>query len=147
MATKKESLYVVNHFGRDHFIWAESAVAARADAVRCQSHGTGRSDGHGGIHRRYGRGTDDEADGITVERTSPPSPLSFAILAKERGRKCDWEREKGGSMYPLFLVVFVGRIRFAADCKPYGSPLHRVNASVARDHGGDGEGPGVRNVA
>jgi hypothetical protein len=32
MATKKESLYVVNQFGRDHFIWAESAAEARAKA-------------------------------------------------------------------------------------------------------------------
>lgn len=34
MATKKESLYVVNHFGRDHFIWAESAAEARAEAAK-----------------------------------------------------------------------------------------------------------------
>lgn len=34
MATNKESLYVVNQFGRDHFIWAESAAEARAKAER-----------------------------------------------------------------------------------------------------------------
>ncbi len=32
MATKKQALYVVNRFGRDHFIWAESAADARAQA-------------------------------------------------------------------------------------------------------------------
>jgi hypothetical protein len=34
MATKKESLYVVNQFGRDHFIWAENAAEARAKATK-----------------------------------------------------------------------------------------------------------------
>ncbi|HEY8293402.1 MAG TPA: hypothetical protein VIG44_12980 [Thermomicrobiales bacterium] len=34
MATKKEALYVVNQFGRDHFIWAESAAEARAKATQ-----------------------------------------------------------------------------------------------------------------
>ncbi len=34
MATKKQALYVVNHFGRDHFIWAESAAEARAEAEK-----------------------------------------------------------------------------------------------------------------
>lgn len=34
MAAKKQALYVVNHFGRDHFIWAESAAEARAEAEK-----------------------------------------------------------------------------------------------------------------
>jgi hypothetical protein len=34
MATKKEALYVVNQFGRDHFIWAENAAEARAKAAQ-----------------------------------------------------------------------------------------------------------------
>ncbi|GEM_PF-6473145 len=34
MAAKKQALYVVNHFGRDHFVWAESAAEARAEAAK-----------------------------------------------------------------------------------------------------------------
>jgi hypothetical protein len=34
MAAKKQALYVVNHFGRDHFIWASSAEEARAEAEK-----------------------------------------------------------------------------------------------------------------
>ncbi len=34
MAAKQQALYVVNHFGRDHFIWAESAAEARAEAAK-----------------------------------------------------------------------------------------------------------------
>jgi len=34
MAANKQALYVVNLFGRDHFIWAESAAEARAEAAK-----------------------------------------------------------------------------------------------------------------
>jgi len=34
MAANKQALYVVNRFGRDHFIWAESAAEARAEAEK-----------------------------------------------------------------------------------------------------------------
>lgn len=31
---KKQALYVVNHLGRDRFIWASSAAEARAEAEK-----------------------------------------------------------------------------------------------------------------